>query len=149
MIPMNPRASMRDRAPNDFVEEALWGPDAKNNAIVSVAFAGNAKGLAPQLLVAKTWSDRSVVFEARPLTSPPFAANRFTYTIESPSTLKMVWEVERKDGWSVGDHISCNRTPKASDGCGGPFQERPSDGLRLSTGGTFTRRPITRRKNVE
>jgi hypothetical protein len=99
-----------DRAPNDFTQEALWGPDTQNNQIVSVAFAGNATALGPQLLVAKVWSERSVVFEARSLTSPPFAPNRFTYTIEPPNTLKMVWEVERNGAWSVGDRISCNRT---------------------------------------
>jgi hypothetical protein len=66
--------------------------------------------LAPQLFVAQIWSERSVVFVARPLTSPPFAANRFTYTLETPNTLNMVWEVERKDAWSVGDQLSCDRT---------------------------------------
>src|SRR5580765_5780458 len=54
-----------DRAPNDFMQEALWGPDTRNNQLVSVAFAGNATALGPQLFVAKVWSERSVIFEAR------------------------------------------------------------------------------------
>jgi len=101
----------RDRPPTDFVQETLWGPDPQNNQLVSVAFAGNAKALAPQLFVAQIWSERSVVFEARPLTTPPFAANRFTYTLEPPNTLKMVWEVQRKDAWSLGDQLTCDRAP--------------------------------------
>lgn len=97
----------RDRAPNSFVQDALWGPDAKNNALVSLAFAGNAQILAPQLFVAHTWSATHIVFEAQALTSPPFAPNRFTYKLEDPNTLRMIWEVERQGNWTVGDQLKC------------------------------------------
>jgi hypothetical protein len=98
----------RDRAPNSFVQDALWGPDEKNHAILSLAFAGDAKHLVPELFVANSWTATSIVFEAKPLTSPPFAPNRFTYKVEG-ETFRMVWEVQRQSGWAVGDEIQCVR----------------------------------------
>ena len=97
-----------DRPPNNFLQDALWGPDTANRAIVSLAFAGNAKTLVPQLFVSTSWTSTSVVFEAKALTSPPFAPNRFTYKLED-STLRMIWEVQRQGSWSVGDQLKCNR----------------------------------------
>src|SRR5262245_28753097 len=34
-----------DRAPNGFIQDATWGPDAANDAVVSLAFAGNQTAL--------------------------------------------------------------------------------------------------------
>jgi hypothetical protein len=99
----------RDRAPNRFVEEATWGPDTANHQLVSVAFMGSAETLIPALFVSTQWSARSVILESRPLTSPPFATNRFTYTLEAPNTLRVVWEVLRAGNWTVGDALRCTR----------------------------------------
>lgn len=103
------RYEHRDRAPNNFVQEATWGPDAANHQLVSLAFAGNSQRLIPELFVAKSWSAASVTFEAETLTSPPFAPNRFTYSIDEGGALKMIWEVQRNGTWSQGDQIKCTR----------------------------------------
>ena len=99
----------QDRAPTNFIQDALWGPDAANHALVSLAFAGNPQVLAPQLFVAEAWSATSVVFEAKALTSPPFAPNRFTYRLDDANTLKMIWEVQRQGAWTMGDQLTCKR----------------------------------------
>ena len=99
----------RDRSPNRFVQEAMWGPDIANHQLVSVAFMGSAETLTPALFVSTKWSARSVILESRPLTSPPFATNRFTYTLEALNTLRVVWEVLRDGKWSVGDELRCTR----------------------------------------
>jgi hypothetical protein len=99
----------RDQPPNGFVEEAMWGPDAAHAQLVSIAFLGNTAGLSPALFVAKTWSARSVVFESATLTSPPFAPNRFTYTVDDPKGLTMIWEVQRNGSWVIGDRLDCTR----------------------------------------
>lgn len=87
----------------------MWGPDAANHQLVSLAFAGNSLRLIPELFVAKSWSASSVTFEAETLTSPPFAPNRFTYSIDEGGALKMIWEVQRNGTWSTGDQIKCTR----------------------------------------
>jgi len=104
----------QDRAPNSFIQDALWGPDNTNHAVVSLAFAGNSQLLGPQLFVAYSWSPSSIVFEAKPLTSPPFAPNRFTYSLEGMKTLHIVWEVQRQGVWSVGDQLNCTREHQRS-----------------------------------
>jgi hypothetical protein len=102
----------RDRPPNNFVANALWGPDAANNQLVSAGFAGDAKTLAPVLFTAKKWTAQSVTFEAQALTSPPFAPNRFTYSLDT-SKLSITWEVQRNGDWRVGDHLECSRGERA------------------------------------
>ena len=99
----------QDRAPTNFIQDALWGPDAANHSLVSLTFAGNPQVLAPQLFVAESWTTTSIVFEAKALTSPPFAPNRFTYRLDDPNTLKMIWEVQRQGAWSMGDQLTCKR----------------------------------------
>lgn len=99
----------QDRAPSNFIQDALWGPDAANHSLVSLAFAGNPQVLAPQLFVAQSWTTTSIIFEAKALTSPPFAPNRFTYRLDDANTLKMIWEVQRQGAWSMGDQLTCKR----------------------------------------
>jgi hypothetical protein len=104
----------RDRPPNNFVATALWGPDASNNQLVSTGFAGDATMLAPVLFTAKKWTAQSVTLEAQPLTSPPFAPNRFTYSLEK-SKLTITWEVQRDGSWRVGDRLECSRGPRPAN----------------------------------
>jgi hypothetical protein len=103
-----------DRPPNNFVAIALWGPDASNNQLVSAGFAGDTTTLAPVLLTAKKWAAQSVTFEAQALTSPPFAPNRFTYSLEK-SKLTIAWEVQRDGTWRVGDRLECSRGPRPAN----------------------------------
>jgi hypothetical protein len=98
-----------DRAPNTFIQDATWGPDAPNDAIVSLAFAGNESTLGPQLFVAKEWSASKIVLVAQTLTSPPFRPNRFTYTLTDAKTLTVLWEVERDGTLTMGDQLTCVR----------------------------------------
>lgn len=101
----------RDRPPNNFVATSLWGPDASNNQLVSAGFAGDATTLAPVLFTATKWTAQSVTFAAQAFTSPPFAPNRFTYSLEkSQSTI--TWEVQHNGDWRVGDRLECSRGPR-------------------------------------
>src|SRR5262249_53651506 len=99
-----------DRAPNGFIQDATWGPDAANDAVVSLAFAGNQTALGPQLFVAKEWSASKIVFVAQALTSPPFRTNRFTYALANAKTLNILWEVERDGTLATGDRLACARS---------------------------------------
>ena len=99
-----------DRAPNSFIQDATWGPDTANDAIVSLAFAGNQATLGPQLFVAKDWSASRIVLVAQALTSPPFRPNRFTYSVTDGKRLDVLWEVERDGTFGTGDRLTCART---------------------------------------
>jgi len=99
----------RDRAPNVFVANALWGPDSKNHQLVSVGFAGTASAPSPAFFIAKTWSATSLTFEAQTLTSPPLAPNRFTYSLVD-AKLTVTWELQRNGTWSLGDRLECARS---------------------------------------
>ena len=76
----------RDRAPNQFVTTALWGPDSQNHQLVSAGFAGTPTAPSPARFIAKNGSAQSLTLEANTLTSPPFAPNRSTYSLAGMRT---------------------------------------------------------------
>lgn len=41
--------------------------------------------------------------------APPFAPNRFNYSVTGANGLKMVWEVGRNGAWPLGDSLVCAR----------------------------------------
>jgi hypothetical protein len=99
-----------DRPPTTYIQDATWGVDSTTTQIVSLAFAGtrNSRATVPMLFVATAWTPRSVTLAAQPLTTPPWAQNRFTYTVDAPDSLRVVWEVERGGTWKVGDQLTCH-----------------------------------------
>jgi hypothetical protein len=100
-----------DHAPSSYVQEATGGLSAARHQIVSLAFAAGSKNAPPEpaLYVARSWTARSLTLVADTLESPPWAPNRFTYTVNGRNGLKMVWEVERNGAWRMGDTLSCHR----------------------------------------
>jgi len=100
-----------DRAPSSYVQEATWGASPTRHEIVSLAYAAGTATAAPEpaLFVAREWTAHSLTLVADTLQSPPWAPNRFTYTVAGPDSLKMVWEVERGGAWRMGDWLACTR----------------------------------------
>jgi len=100
-----------DRAPSSYVQEATWGASPTRHEIVSLAYAAGTATAAPEpaLFVAREWTAHSLTLVADTLQSPPWAPNRFAYTVAGPDSLKMVWEVERGGAWRMGDWLACTR----------------------------------------
>jgi len=100
-----------DRVPGSYWQSSTWAVEAKTGRIVSAGAAGSTKDHtgAPTLFVAKAWSPTSVTLEADTIKAPPFAPNRFTYSLLSANGLKMTWEVSRNGTWALGDSLVCAR----------------------------------------
>ncbi|HEX5436977.1 MAG TPA: hypothetical protein VFW98_07455 [Gemmatimonadaceae bacterium] len=103
-----------DHAPSNYVQEATWAMSPTRHEIVSLAFAALSSKAAPEpaLFVAREWTAHSLTLVADTLQSPPWAPNRFTYTLAASNTLKMVWEVEHAGAWQVGDSLMCRRAER-------------------------------------
>jgi len=100
-----------DRAPNAYWQSATWSLDAAGH-VVSMAMAGSVKTRtgAPALFIATAWSERSITLVADTVkNTPPFAPNQFTYSLISPDSLKMLWELSRGGLKAVGDSLLCGR----------------------------------------
>lgn len=98
-----------DKAPNTYQQHSTWGVDAGSGHLVSLAFLAFKPGPGePALYVSEDWSPKKVTFVHKKLLKDPFAPNRFTYSVAG-DTLKMLWEVERKGMWRMGDFLECKR----------------------------------------
>jgi hypothetical protein len=99
-----------DRPPNTFAHEATWAFDAPAGHLISLAFAAMGDAPAsPALFVAEAWTETSITLVADTLRAPPWAPNRFTYTLDGDDALRMVWEIGRGGGWHMGDYLDCQR----------------------------------------
>lgn len=99
-----------DREPGAYWQRSTWGYDAKANRIVSLAMTGSTKDRSslPAMFTSREWTDSSITLDADTLKTPPFAPNRFRYSLRG-GALKMVWEVSRNTAWAVGDSLVCLR----------------------------------------
>jgi len=104
-----------DRAPGVYWQHGTWSVDAKSGAINSAGVAGSTSEYmgSPTLFVAQNWTTTSITLVADTIKSPPFASNRFTYSLIAANTLKMVWEISRNGQWAVGDSLVCARSSRA------------------------------------
>jgi hypothetical protein len=100
-----------DRSPSTYWQQSTWMFDMKAKAIVSTGAVGSTKDYAgtPSLFVASAMSATSVTLAADTIKAPPFAPNRFTYTLRGPEQLEMRWEVQRDRSWQLGDSLVCHR----------------------------------------
>jgi len=97
-----------DMPPNTYRAGATWSIDKKSGELVSLAWLGKA-GSADEsaaLYVADEISPSSVMLRQRALLGPPWAANRFRYSIEG-GVLAIEWQIERNGQWRTGDHLRC------------------------------------------
>lgn len=55
------------------------------------------------------WTDTKLTFSAEAFQTKLWAENRFTYEVQSKDKMKMLWEVNSKGTWKMGDYINCHR----------------------------------------
>jgi hypothetical protein len=99
-----------DRAPGAYWQRSTWGYDAKAGRVTSLAMTGSTKDKSsiPAMFTSRAWTESSITLDADTLRTPPFAPNRFTYSV-SAAGLKMVWELGRGGVWALGDSLDCKR----------------------------------------
>lgn len=99
-----------DRPPTNYVQDSVWGVDKESGTLVSLAWIATRAqpGVTPAFYVASEVSPTSVTFVHRALLKPPWAPNRFRYSV-ADHALQMTWEVQKQGVWQMGDHLGCTR----------------------------------------
>ena len=93
----------KEKPPNDYVYLALWSVDSISGDLVMLLASNHDAGA--RLFRSKGWESEKVTFQSVPDLRAPFALERVTFSRESPTTFRTIYEMSRDDGktWRGGD----------------------------------------------